>query len=133
MNLDQKIRVKVTMFGLKCIYEHKHLLEKAIDDDGILELRMWEVMNLFGKFMEAPTMNSPIEPVIEILDVPECDHKKKDIKVDPGDMVYFHSKPYFVTGIDYEYPHNESIDPLGCETKISPSNKVIVKIHMEKI
>ena len=64
VNINQKVRVKFTQFGINLIKLHHFAI--TVDDDGYSEVQLHYLMYCFGRFL----FNSnvlPFETTIEIL------------------------------------------------------------------
>ena len=66
ININQKVKVKITKEGREYLRETKQLING--DRDGYTTLQLWEVMGIFGDKMWYPTCNPVIEPDIFLLD-----------------------------------------------------------------
>ena len=82
-NLNNIVKVKLTDIGRNIFYEldrtidkrvikivGEHMYSKRIDNDGCVNMQMWEVMKVFGNHM-ALAMDSPIEMNVIIKDIKE--------------------------------------------------------------
>lgn len=70
INLNQKVKVKITKAGNEYFKYHKYYSSYKIDKgrEGYSEFQLWELMGIFGEEMQLPTMNPVIEPDIFLID-----------------------------------------------------------------
>lgn len=77
-NLNDYVNIKLTETGIAILKEEhdKYLKEYAgefkypeIDENGYTQMQMWEVMQIFGKYMYNGNPNLPFEPNIAISDI----------------------------------------------------------------
>lgn len=79
INLNQKVRVRVTPAGNSFLRrQHKELFGQGEDapkfcpleedEDGYSEWQLWDLMGHFGNALRYPTMQTPIDPEIELIE-----------------------------------------------------------------
>lgn len=66
VNINDKVRVKLTEHGLLRLDNDEYLKWTKPDADGWLELHLWEAMFVFGPFMFNGNPNIPFETNIEL-------------------------------------------------------------------
>lgn len=66
INLNQKVKVKITKKGRDYLKEINQLINR--DKDGYTTLQLWELMGIFGETMQHPTFSPVIEPDIFLLE-----------------------------------------------------------------
>lgn len=83
-NINNDVRIKLTDEGIK-IYKSmwqeiikrlpkeaknrmKKFMEPEIDEEGYSRMQLWEVMNIYGKYMYNGNVNIPFETEIDIPD-----------------------------------------------------------------
>lgn len=66
INLNQKVKVKITKTGRDYLKNHPYYNKYSIskDKEGFTEFQLWELMGIFGEEMQFPTINPVIEPEI---------------------------------------------------------------------
>lgn len=66
INVNDKVRLKLTEHGKIILTTDDYLKWTKPDDDGWLELHLWEAMFVFGPFMFNGNPNIPFETNIEL-------------------------------------------------------------------
>lgn len=65
INLNNTCRVKLTDTGKEIIRKHPGRYE--YDENGYFTTELWEIMQLFGKYLFLGTLNLPFETDFEIV------------------------------------------------------------------
>jgi hypothetical protein len=70
INLNQKVKVKVTETGRKYLKNHQYYKNYPVhkDKEGYYLFQFWELMGIFGEAMQLPTITPVIEPDIFLVD-----------------------------------------------------------------
>lgn len=67
INLNARVRVKLTEHGKIILKMNEYTIDKP-DENGFLELRLWELMGVFGSVMFMGNPNFPFENMnVELL------------------------------------------------------------------
>lgn len=67
VNVNNKCRVKLTETGKAIIDKQSNWLKfYKYDENGYYTTELWEIMNLFGSYLNNGQMNIPFETDIEI-------------------------------------------------------------------
>ena len=83
-NINNYVKIKLTDEGLKILEtQHNEMLKKLtpetaknigpfrvpeVDQEGYSQIKLWELMHLFGNYMRNGNLNLPFENIIQIPD-----------------------------------------------------------------
>lgn len=81
LNLDAKVRVKLTEDGINVLQNKDSFLLSYVDSDGYFRKEFWEIMNLFGRNMSVGNAKKPLEmdflvPEKDLVDVQDLEQNR---------------------------------------------------------